>query len=96
MLRRLRAQLGDQRRQQLAPVLAAREHAQIERRFAAGGTLRQRFAQIELQRIIVQRMLLRLRQLGGEVQIVAQRIVDRQLTQAIGAAAVQAFQVGEK
>ena len=77
-------------------MLAAREHAQIERRFAAGGALRQRFAKIELQRIIVQRMLLRLRQLGGEVQIVAQRIVDSQLTQAIGAAAVQAFQVGEK
>ncbi len=77
-------------------MLAAREHAQIERRFAAGGALRQRFAQIERQRIIVQRMLLRLRQFGGEVKVVAQRVVDRQLTQTVGAAAVQAFQVGEK
>jgi len=41
-------------------------------------------------------MVLRLGQLGGEVQVVAQRVVRRQLAQALGAAALEAFQIGEK
>ncbi|MNG91025.1 hypothetical protein D3C79_499320 [compost metagenome] len=77
-------------------MLAARIDAQIQRRLAAGRALQQRFGQIELQRVVVQRMVLRLGQLGGEVQVVAQRVVRRQLAQAFGAAAVEAFQIGEK
>jgi hypothetical protein len=41
-------------------------------------------------------MVLRFGQLGSKIQVVAQRVVGRQLTQAFSAAAVQAFQISEK
>ena len=75
---------------------AARIDAEIERRFAALGALTQRVGQVQLQRVVMQRMLLRLGDAGGEVEVIPQRVIGRQLTQAFSAAGVQAFQIREQ
>ncbi|MNJ58265.1 hypothetical protein D3C76_1228290 [compost metagenome] len=77
-------------------MFAAWIDADVQRRLTAGGALGQRFAEIQLQRIIVAGVVLRLRNAGGKIEIVTQRMVCGQLLQTFGSAGIKALQVGEK
>jgi hypothetical protein len=91
----LRLQLGNQRMQQLVPVLVARQDVNIQRRFALRVGFFDARGQIHLQRMVVQHHFLRVGDQRGKAQKIAQRVVLCQLAQTLCAAVIEVLESGE-
>ena len=91
----LRLQLGNQRMQQLLPVLVARQDVNVQRRLALRVGFFDARGQIHLQRVVVQHHFLRVGNQRGKAQKIAQRVVLCQLAQTLCAAVVEVLESGE-
>lgn len=78
------------------PVLVARQNVDIQRRFTLFAGRFNASRQIHLQRMVVQHHFTGMGDQRGKAQVIAQRVVGGQLTQAFSAAVIKIFQHGEQ